>query len=147
MPAGYSEAALELGLAAIVDRNIQVRLHYDDPGNDGTANGIDTTHSGYAHVHITKGGFTRESAARYSNTNDINFAAATATLGSDSTTPQDVAWLSLWYDANNEDNTDVSMFDTHLGNFQFRTAQTVQNGDPFVIRQRTLDIVSTSVSS
>ena len=146
MPVGYSNDALELGLAAIVNRTIQVRLHFDDPGNDGTANPI-SPHGGYAHVHVAKNGFTRESAARFSNAADISFTAATGTWGEDSSTPQDVSWLSLWYDADDADNTNAGDFDTHLGNFQFRTAQTVQNGDPFVIRQRTLDIVSTSVSS
>jgi len=144
MPAGLSNNALLLGLTEIADRTLQVRLHYGDPGNAGTDNGIDESNA-YAHVVVARNGFTQETGVtRFSNTNDVTFADADGGNWGDGSSDQEVGWLSLWYDADDKTNTVPGDFDTLLGNFELRTTQLVQDGDPFVLRRRTIDLVGTT---
>jgi len=145
MPNGYTNTARLLALSLLVNRTIQVRLHYGDPGSAGTSNGIDES-NGYAHVHIAQGGITREGsgadAARYSNTADINYSAASTGNWGDGSSDQAVSWISLWYDADDATNTVAANFDTHMASLELASSQQVNDGDPFVIRQRTLDFTA-----
>ena len=140
MPAGLSINALLLGVGAMVDQALQIRLHYGDPGAAGTTNGIDAS-NGYVHELVAKGGFTREGATgvRYSNTADVDFGSASGGAWGDGTNTQSVSWISVWYDADNDAGVAP---DTWFGNFRLSSAQQVNDGDPFVIRRRTIDIVS-----
>ena len=140
MPAGFSTAALLLGISAMVDRALQVRLHYGDPGDGGLASPIAVA-DGYSHELVGRGGFTREGATgvRYSNAADVDFGAAAGGNWGDGTADQPVSWISLWYDA---DNVSGVAPDTWFGNFRLSSAQQVNDGDPFVIRRNTIDIVS-----
>lgn len=138
MPASWTEDARLLAVGHLADRNIQLRLHYGDPGNAGTSNQI--SGDGYAHATIARGGMTREGVtnARYSNTAAVDWAAASGDWG-DGTDPQPVSWVSVWYDA---DAPAGSGYDTLLASFQIRSPQTVRNGDPFQIRARELDLIA-----
>lgn len=145
MPTGYTNTSRLLALSLLVNRTIQVRLHYGDPGSAGTSNGIAVS-NGYAHVHIAQGGVTREGTgsdgARYSNTADITYAAASGGNWGDGSSDQPVSWVSLWYDANDPTNTNSGNFDTHMASLELASSQQVNDGDPFVIRQRTLDFTA-----
>lgn len=142
MPIGITNDALILGLVAITNRTIQVRLHYDDPGTNGTDNEI-ARENGYARLMIARAGFSRESTSdiRYSNTQQISFGPATGDWG-DGTDNQTVSWLTLWYDRNDPTNTDDATFDTLLSTHEFHTSQQVTTGNPFVIQAHGIDLVS-----
>lgn len=146
MPAGFSPAARLLAIQLLTNRSIQVRLHYGDPGNAGTSNGINVS-NGYAHVHIIQGGMTREGTgdtSRFSNTSDINFAAASGGNWGDGSSDQPVSWISLWYDADDATNTISGNFDTFMGAIELASSQQVNDGDPFVIRAMTLDLFTSN---
>ena len=144
MPQGISETGLILQLTGIFNRTLQARLHYGDPGANGTANGLAAVH-GYAHVTLAKNAFTREgtTGARFSNAANIEWPDANGgAWGSSATEPKDVAWLTLWYDASDVDNTVTGNFDTLLATFQMRTPRRVNDGDSFIIEAREMDVVS-----
>lgn len=146
MPQGFSAAARLLAVQLLANRSIQVRLHYGDPGSAGTSNGIAAA-NGYAHVHIAQGGMTREGSgttSRFSNTADINFAAASGGNWGDGSSDQAVSWISLWYDADDDDNIISGNFDTHMGSIELASSQQVNDGDPFVIRAMTLDLFTSN---
>lgn len=162
MPAGFSDAAMEIGLAEQVNRSFLVRLHTGDPGNPvGTApltlstvsNLVAAGTNGYQPEFIAQGGITAEASgsaaaqameSRYSNSADVDFGTAASGGGWGS-----ISWISLWYDADDPDagdpgstTADQNMFSTHFANVQLQTAQTVNANDPFVIRARTIDFVN-----
>ena len=154
MPAGFSDAAREIGMDAMTARTFWIELHTDDPGNPDAAtpltratiaNGITAGTNGYYGQWISKTGFVVEGTltteARYANATDVDFGtAAGGTWGS-------ISWISIWYDANDEDaanpgTTSSAAFDTLFCVMQLQTAQTVNDEDPFVIRASTIDLIS-----
>ena len=160
MAAGYSDAALELGLKEMVNRSFWIELHTADPGNpvastpptrSNIGSGIAAGNNGYYGQHIAQGGVTIETTAssgsesRYSNSGDVDFGSATSST--DTNGWGEIGWISIWYDADDEDAADPgtansSAFDTLFAVMQLQTAQTVGNGDPFVIRANTIDFIS-----
>ena len=161
MPAGYSDAALELGAAAMVNRSFVVELHTGDPGTaTGTAitranvaNKVDHEHNGYYAQYLAQNtGVTAEGSsateARYSNAADIDFGSANS--DDDTNGWGNIQYATLWYDANAPGAADPgtsspTAFDTLFAIFALATSQTVGNGDPFVIRSRTMDIVAQNI--
>ena len=144
MPAGITDNALILGLAEMADRAFQGRLHYGDPGANGTENPI--SGNGYDHLTIARGSFTREGAtgARFSNTNSLNWPTASGgAWGRSASNPDDVAYITLWYDESDPTNTVPANFDTLFATFQLTSPQRINDGDPFIIRAREMDLVST----
>ena len=159
MPAGYSDAAMELGLDAMVDRAFWIELHTGDPGTaTGTAltrttaaNRLTAGNNGYYGRYIARGGVTSEgsstSEARYSNSADVDFGSATN--ANDENGWGEIQYITVWYDANapaaaNPGQGNSSAFDTCFAVMQLATNQQVNNGDPFVIRAETIDFVSTN---
>ena len=163
MPAGFSDAALELGAAAMVNRSFLIRLHTGDPGTPqgdaltltgGSAaeNFVTDGTNGYLPEHIAQGGVTSEGTsnteARFSNTADVDFGTASSGGGWGN-----VSWISVWYNASDDDAGDPAdadarnAFSTCFAVMQLQTAQTVNANDPFVIRARTIDFISTNAAS
>ena len=158
MPAGFTDAAREIGLDAMVDRTFWIELHTDDPGNPnaGTplsrttaANRITAGNNGYYGQWVARGGFIAEGSlateARYSNQQDVDFGSATS--ANDNTGWGEVSWITIWYDngapaTGDPGQADSSAFDTLFAVMQLQTAQTVGTGDPFVIRANTIDLIS-----
>ena len=145
MPNAYSSNALMLAISELANRTIQVRLHYGDPGNAGTANAIHAS-NGYAHEILARGAITQESGSRYSNTADIEWNPASGGNWGDGSNDQPVSWITLWYDASDAANTDANNFDTLMATLRLASSQQVNDGDPFVLRARTLDLVSLNPS-
>lgn len=165
MVAGFSDAAMTVGAAAMVNRSFLVRLHTGDPGNpvatspltlsggsNNVANLVADGTNGYQPAHIAQGGVTAEasgsaamqaSEARYSNSADVDFGTASSGGGWGN-----ISWISIWYNAADDDaaaptNTaGRNAFSTHFANLELQTAQTVNANDPFVIRARTIDFIS-----
>ena len=142
MPAGLSDAALDLANVELLDRTMQVRLHTDDPGNAGTQNSV--SGSGYTHQALPRGssggssGWIQEANGRYSNRADVDFGSASGgTWGT-------VGWVTLWYDASDPAGTG---YDTLLATYELATAQTVADTDPFVVRAGTMDITLGNASA
>lgn len=165
MPAGFSDAALELGAAAMVNRSFLIRLHTGDPGNpvgptplelpgetNAAANFVTDGTNGYLPEHIAQGGVTSEGTsnteARFSNAADVDFGTAGSGGGWGN-----VSWISVWYNAIDDDAGDPAdaaarnAFSTCFAVMQLQTAQTVNANDPFVIRARTIDFISTNAAS
>lgn len=145
MALGVTNNALLLGLAAMVDRTFQARLHYGNPGENGTENVIGEVH-GYEHVVLPRGAITREGSegAVYSNTNAVTWPVASGgTWGQDAVTPKPVEYITLWYDASNQDNANAAEFDTLFCVFKLRVARRVDDGELFILRPRAMDVVST----
>ena len=134
MPAGLSDAALDLANAELVNRTMQVRLHTADPGDAGTGSAI--SGNGYSHQALAagsgvSGGWVREVSGRYSNRADVDFGTASGgSWGS-------VSWATIWYDASDPAGTG---YDTLLATYELAVAQTVLDTDPFVLRTGTMDI-------
>ena len=140
MPAGLSDAALDLANAELLERTMQVRLHTADPGDAGTASPV--SGNGYAHQALAagtggSGGWVQEASGRYSNRADVDFGTATGTWGS-------VGWVTVWYDASDPAGTG---YDTLLATYELATAQTVEDTDPFVIRAGTMDVTFANASA
>ena len=162
MPAGYTDAALEIGASAMVNRTFLIELHTADPGNPvantpptrTTAAGkITNGHNNYYPKWVAKGGFDAEGSsateARYSNSADVEYR--NADNGEDENGWGSVEWITIWYDADDADAADPgtgnsAAFDTLFSVMQLQTAQTVGNGDPFVIRARTIDLISSNAA-
>jgi len=158
MPAGYADAAIELGLREMVNRTFWIELHTDDPGNPVAttpltrttiAHRITAGMNGYYGQWVAKNGFIVEGSsateARYANSADVDFGSANN--DNDNTGWGEVSWMSIWYDASNADAAnpnqgDSSAFDTLFSIMQLQTAQTVGDGDPFVIRANTIDLIT-----
>ena len=149
MPAGFSDAALELGAAAMVNRSFLIRLHTGDICR-APAGALQIS-NGYLPEHIAQGGVTSEGTsnteARFSNTADVDFGTAASGGGWGN-----VSWISVWYNATDEDAGDPAdatarnAFSTCFAVMQLQTAQTVNANDPFVIRARTIDFISTNAA-
>ena len=160
MPAGYTDAARRLGLAAQIDRTFWIELHTTDPGDPNaavpltrtaalSAGGIAVGHNGYYGQWVARNGFTVEGALtteeRYSNSSDVDFG--TADNDEDGNGWGTIGWITIWYDANGQATADPGQasstaFDTHFCTMQLQTPQAVGNGDPFVIRANTIDLIS-----
>ena len=154
MPAGFTDAAREIGLREQVNRSFWVELHTDDPGNPnaGTpltrttaANRIAAGTNGYYGQYIARNGMVVEGTltteARYANQTDVDFGSASG--GGWGT----ISWITIWYDADDAAATDPgtnasTKFDTLFAIMQLQTPQAVTDGDPFVIRANTIDLVS-----
>ena len=110
MPEGYTEQALLYALEGIVGRNLQIRLHYGDPGDDGTENAIALV-NGYEHLTVRSSQLTREgtTGARYTNNADAlrSVEALGGNWGRDADTDDPISWISIWTDADNPANTDA----------------------------------------
>ena len=157
MPAGFSDAIREIGLRAQINRSVWIELHTDDPGNPNATtpltrqtiqNGITVGHNGYYGQHVAQGGFIVEGSAtteaRYANSADVDFGSADA--DEDTSGWGTVSWISIWYDADDEDAADPgtsssTAFDTLLAVMQLQTPQAISDGDPFVIRANTIDLL------
>ena len=154
MPAGFTDAIREIGLFAQVDRSLWVELHTDDPGNPNAAtpltrttiaNRITPGTNAYYGKYIAKGGMVVEGSssaeARYANNADVDFGSASGGVWGT------ISWISIWYDANDAEATDPvrgdsTKFDALFAIMQLQTPQAVGDGDPFVIRANTIDLVS-----
>ena len=154
MPAGFTDAARELGLKEMVNRTTWIELHTADPGNPNASTPLARASvtgriapgtNGYYGKFVTKGGFIIEGSsdteARYANSADVDFGSATG--GAWGT----IGWISIWYDASDADATDPvqadsTKFDTCFCVMQLQTDQAVGENDPFVIRASTIDLIS-----
>ena len=158
MPAGFTDAARELGLKEQVNRTFWIELHTADPGNPnaatplarGSVTGrIAPGTNGYYGKFVAAGGFIVEGSsdteARYANSADVDFGAADS---SDNAAGWGtIGWISIWYDADDAAATDPvqadsTKFDTCFCVMQLQTDQSVGTGDPFVIRASTIDLIS-----
>ena len=160
MPAGFTDAAREIGMDAMTDRTFWIELHTTDPGNPNastpltrtaalSAGGIAVGHNGYYGQWVARNGFvvegTASTEARYANQNDVDFGSADN--GEDQNGWGTIGWITIWYDANGQatgdpGQTSSAAFDTHFCTMQLQTEQAVGNGDPFVIRASTIDLIS-----
>ena len=158
MAAGFSDAALELGIKEMVNRTFWIELHTADPGDPvgnaaltraSVAGLITRGNNNYYGQHVAAGGFiiegTSTSEARYANSADVDFGTADA--GEDNTGWGTIGWISIWYDADDAaaadpGQGDPAVFDTLFSVMQLQTNQAVGNGDPFVIRANTIDLIS-----
>ena len=141
MPAGLSDAALDLANAELLDRTMQVRLHTADPGDAGTASVVNG--NGYNHQPLAagtgaSGGWIQEVTGRYSNRADVDFGEA------DGGSWGSVGWVTVWYDASDPAGTS---YDTLLATYELATAQTVEDTDPFVLRAGTMDVTFANASA
>ena len=160
MPAGFTDAARRLGLAAQIDRTFWIELHTSDPGDPNAstpltraaalnAGGIAVGNNGYYGRWVARNGFgiegTSATEERYSNSNDVDFGSANN--DDDNNGWGTIGWITIWYDANgqataNPGTNSSAAFDTHFCTMQLQTNQAVGNGDPFVIRANTIDLIS-----
>ena len=162
MAAGFTDAAMTIGLNAMVNRSFVIELHTDDPGNPVAttplnratiANKVTTANNGYYPEYVAQGGFVPESSsdaaveARFANNADIDFGSATA--ADDNTGWGNVGWISIWYDADVPAAADpgtntgsINAFDTLFAVMELQTAQNVNTNDPFVIRANTVDLIN-----
>ena len=158
MPAGFTDAARRLGLAAQINRTFWIELHTADPGNPNAATPLTRTSAagriaagtnGYYGEWVANGGFviegTSDTEERYSNSADVDFGSADASSNTNGW--GSIGWITIWYDANgaaaaDPGDGDSSAFDTLFCVMELQTSQTVGNGDPFVIRAGTIDLIS-----
>ena len=157
MAAGFSDAALTLGLREMVNRTFWIELHTADPGDPvantpltraSVAGRITPGHNGYYGQWVPQNGFivegTSATQAKYSNDDDVDFGTA------DNSTNASgwglIGWISIWYDGNapaaaNPGQGNSSAFDTLFSIQQLQTNQQVNTNDPFVIRADTIDLI------
>ena len=158
MPAGFTDAARRLGLAEQVNRTFWIELHTADPGNPNAATPptraaatgrIAPGTNGYYGQWVARGGFivegTSDTEERYSNREDVDFGSADASDNANGWGT--IGWITIWYDADapaaaDPGQADSTAFSTLFAIMQLQTDQAVGNGDPFVIRANTIDLIS-----
>ena len=157
MPAGFSDAIREIGLAAQLNRTIWIELHTADPGNPNAATPLTRTTvtgritagtNGYYGRWVAQGGFivdgTSNTEARFANSADVDFG--TANSDDNANGWGTIGWITLWYSSasptqGNPAQGNSAAFNTLLAVMQLQTEQAVGNGDPFVIRANTIDLI------